>query len=79
MPSRVHFYSRIKSLKEKKLQGQIYHKGHDFTHFLKNKNAYSFFINPTDKYEIINIINSLCTNKASGPHSVPTDILHLIK
>ena len=37
------------------------------------------FLLTTDKYEIINIINSLCTNKASGPHSVPTDILHLIK
>ena len=54
-----------------KLQGQIYHKGQDFTHFLKNRNASSLFINPTAEYEIINIINNLCTNKALGPH-VPT-------
>ena len=62
-----------------KLHGQIYHDGQDFTHFLKNGIASSFFINPTDEYEIINIINNLCTNKALGPHSVPTDILNLIK
>ena len=62
-----------------KLRGQIYHKGQDFTHFLKNRNASSFFINQTDEYEIIYIINNLCTNKELGPHSVPTDILHLVK
>ena len=42
-----------------KLQEQIYHKGQDFTHFLKNRNASSFFINLTDEYEIINIINNI--------------------
>ena len=28
---------------------------------------------------IINIINNLRSNKATGPHSIPTDILQLIK
>ena len=34
---------------------------------------------PPDKYEIIDIINDLDTNKACGPHSIPTDILHTKK
>ena len=37
------------------------------------------FNNPIDEYEIVNIINNLCTNTALGPHSVPTDILNQIK
>ena len=60
------------------LQGKIY-DGHDFTKYLTNRNEHSFFIRPTDKYEIINIINNISINKATGPHSIPTNILHLIK
>ena len=54
-----HYFSSIAS----NLQGQIYHKEQDFTH-LKNRNSTNFFVNPTDKYEIIDIINSLSKNKA---------------
>ena len=61
------------------LQGQIHHHGNDFTKYLSQPNDYNFFINPTDEYEIINIINNLSSNKATGPHSIPTDILQLIK
>ena len=70
-----HYFSSIAS----NLQGQIYHKEQDFTHYLKNRNSTNFFVNPTDKYEIIDTINSLSKNKALGPHSTPTDVLHLIK
>ena len=34
---------------------------------------------PTDKYEIINIISSLDPNKSTGPNSIPTKILKLLK
>ena len=61
------------------LQAKIYHNDQDFTKYLKNSNPHSFFLVPTDKYEIIDIINDLDTNKACGPHSIPTDILHTIK
>ena len=61
------------------LQGQIHHRGNDFTKYLSRPNDYNFFINRTDEYEIINIINNLSSNKATGPHSIPTDILQLIK
>ena len=63
----------------KDLQRQIYYYGNDFTHYLKQPNDHNFFINPTDEVEIINIIDNLCTNKATGPHSIPTDILQIIK
>ena len=36
-------------------------------------------MNPTDKNEIINIINNFNMNKSTGPHSIPNDILNLIK
>ena len=61
------------------LQGRIYHFGQDFSKYLTNSNEYSFFITPTDKYEVIKIINSLDSNKATGPHSIRTPILQLIK
>ena len=61
------------------LEGRIYHFGQDFSKYLTNSNEYSFFITPTDKYEVIKIINSVDSNKATGPHSIPTPILQLIK
>ena len=32
----------------------------------------TFFIIPTDKDEIVNIINNISMNKVIGPHSIPT-------
>ena len=61
------------------LQGNIYHNGHNFTKYLKNRNDYSFFINSTDQTEIFNIINNISINKGTGPRSILTDIVHLIK
>ena len=61
------------------LQGKIYHHGQDFTKFLENSNEHNFFISPTDKNEIVSIINNISIKKAIGPHSIPTDILHIIK
>ena len=64
----------------KKLQENIHHNGQDFNMYLDNPNDHSFFINPTNEIELINIINSfLSLNKAYGPHSIPIDIFHLIK
>ena len=38
-----------------------------FFKFLKNRSDDSFFLSPTDKYEIITIISSLDPNKSTGP------------
>ena len=41
------------------LQKDIHNAGKGFHKYLKNPNNYSFFIKPTDKTEIIQIINSM--------------------
>ena len=46
------YFSNIAST----LQGKIHHKNQDFNKYLTNQNEYSFFIKPTDKYEVINLI-----------------------
>ena len=61
------------------LQDQIHYYGNDFSKYLQHPNDHNFFINPTDEVEIISLIDNLCSNKATGPHSIPTDILQLIK
>ena len=68
-------FSNIASTLEKR----IHHKNQDFNKYLRNYNAYCFFIKPTDKYEVINLINNLSHKKAIGPHSIPTKIRLLIK
>ena len=50
-----------------------------FSDFLKNKSNISFFVSPTDKTEIENIISSLDSNKSVGPNNIPTKILKLVK
>ena len=50
-----------------------------FSDFLKHKNQNSFFLSPTNKYEIQNVISSLNSNMSVGPNSIPTRILKLLK
>jgi len=55
------------------------HSNSSFSDYLINPCEQSFFLEPVDSDEIIFIINSIDNSKASGPHSIPTDILKLIK
>ena len=50
-----------------------------FSELLKNRTQNSFFLSPTNKSEIQNIISSLDSNKSFGPNSIPTKILKLLK
>ena len=50
-----------------------------FSDFLKNRSNISFFVSPTDKKEIENVISSLDSNKSVGPNSIPTKVLKLLK
>ena len=50
-----------------------------FSDFLKNRSNISFFVSPTDKTEIEDVISSLDSNKSVGPNSIPTKILKLLK
>ena len=61
------------------LQENINTTGSNFSDYLKNPSENSFFFEPVDSEEIIFIIDSIDGCKASGPHSIPTDILKMIK
>ena len=50
-----------------------------FSDFLKNRSNISFFVSPTDKKEIENVISSLDSNKSVGPNSISTKVLKLLK
>ena len=50
-----------------------------FSDFFKNRSNISFFVSPTDKTEIEDVISSLDSNKSVGPNSIPTKILKLLK
>ena len=50
-----------------------------FPDFLKNRSNIYFFVSPTDKTEIEDVISSLDSNKSVGPNSIPTKILKLLK
>ena len=50
-----------------------------FSDFPKNRSNISFFVSPTDKTEIEDVISSLDSNKSVGPNSIPTKILKLLK
>ena len=49
---------------------------HDFVH---HPNEESLFITPTDAHEVNLIISLLNSNKCTGPNSLPTKILKLLK
>jgi len=51
----------------------------NFKSYLRDSNVNSFFVSPTTKEEIIEIINELDCLKGTGPHSIPTDIFKVIK
>ena len=63
----------------RKLQNSIYSQGKFFKDYLVNPSEKSFFIIPTNKVEIIEIINDNIKNKASGPNSIHNLIFHLLK
>ena len=44
-----------------------------------NESISTLFLQPTDREEIVNIISSISSNKASGPNSIPYRILVLLK
>ena len=65
------FYSSI----AKKIQESIHTQGQDFNKYMKINSNKSFFISPTDKNEVLDMINTFDMRKASGPNSIPPKIL----
>ena len=60
------------------IKSSIKYSRNKFFDFLPQININSFFINPTDKTEIKNIILSLDPLRSIGPNSIPTKILKLL-
>ena len=60
------------------IKSSIKYSRNKFFDFLPQININSFFINPTDKTKIKNIILSLDSLKSIGPNSIPTKILKLL-
>ena len=57
------------------IQSNIHSSHTNFNKYLKEPNIHNFFISPTSRFEVFNLISNLKTRKASGPNSIPTVIL----
>ena len=62
---------------QKKLKPKFSNKS--FQDFLHHPNEESLFITPTDAHEVNLIISLLNSDKSTGPNSLPTKILKLLK
>ena len=63
----------------KNLQEKIYFTRDDYMNYLKEPLNQRFLFESADTTEIILIVNSFENSKATGPHSIPTDILKIIR
>ena len=73
-----------KLLQVENIEDKLEHQKQDFqiknyTDYLLDENFNSYFITPTDSQEVISIISSPSDNKSSGPNSIATRILKLLK
>ena len=73
------FNGYFTSIAEEILKSRKFEGNKSFTDYLNNPLNNSFLLYDCDELEIKNIINSLISSKASGPNSIPTKILHLLK
>ena len=64
---------------QKKLKLILNFRIFEFQYFLHHSNAESLFITPIDAYEVNLIVSSLNSDKSTGPNSLPTKILKLLK
>ena len=62
-----------------KTEANIKFSNKSFQDVLHHPNADSLFITPTDAHEVNLIISSLNSDKSTGPNSLPTKILKLLK
>lgn len=63
----------------KNIRDKIPKSSKNCKYFLKDPVNETIFLTPTNEEEIIKLISQLSNNKASGPNSIPTCILMLLK
>ena len=73
-----HFNDYFTSI-SKELQKHIPPTKRNFSNYLKNPIAKSFFLTPTTPEERFDLIQTLSLNKSTGPNSIPTSVLKKIK
>ena len=62
-----------------KTQARIEHSHKNYTDYFSDENADIFFLSPTNKEEIKFIHFSLDINKFSGPYSISSNVLNMLK
>ena len=72
------FNDYLSSIAEK-TKANIKFSNKSFQDFLHHPNEESLFITPTDGYELNLMMSLLNSNKSTGPNSLPTKILKLLK
>ena len=62
-----------------KTQAKIKHSHKKYADYLSNENPDTFFLSPTNKEEIKFVLSSLDINKSTGPYSIPSKVLNILK
>ena len=79
-PERIaNIFSNYFSTIDEKTQPKIKHSQKNYTDYLSNENPDTFFLSPTSKEEIKFILSSLDINKSTGPYSIPSKVLNMLK
>ena len=73
-----HFNDYFTSI-SKELEKHVPPTKRNFSNYLKNPFAKSFFLTPTTPEERFDLIQTLSLNKSTGPNSIPTSVLNKIK
>ena len=78
-PSTVsEFFNDFFSTIADKVRSKIPFTRHHFSDWLKKSNRNSFFTSPTSPLEVSDILCSLNSRKASGPFSLPNDMISIV-
>ena len=75
----ANFFNNYFSSIAEKTKANIKFSKKSFQDFLHHPYAESLFITPTNAHEVNLIITSLNSDKSTGPKSLPTNILELLK
>ena len=62
-----------------KIEDRIIHTDTKYQDFLDNPASQTFFLSPTDKEEIEQLIKSLSSTKTTGPASIPRNMLKMFE
>ena len=73
------FNNSFNTIGEKTQQAKIKHAHKKYTDYLTNENPDMLFLSPTNKEEIKFILSSLDINKSTGPYSIPSKVLNMLK